>query len=79
MTAVFLSAVSEMAIVPESECRMPTLIGDLSCANRIDGPERVTTEPVAAAALRKDRRWVVGVLGTEGFEEFEWVMKSLEY
>jgi hypothetical protein len=51
----------------------------LSCANRIDGPERVTTEPVAAAALRKDRRWVVGVLGTEGFEEFEWVMKSLEY
>jgi hypothetical protein len=67
-----------MAIVPESECRMPTLIGDLSCAKRIDGPERVTTEPVAAAALRKDRRGVVGVLGAEGFEEFDWVIKSLE-
>ena len=77
--AVFLSAVSEIAIVPESECRMPTLIGDLSCAKRIDGPERVTTEPVAAAALRKDRRGVGGVLVTEGVEEFDCVMKSLEY
>ena len=32
INAMSFSDVSEMAIVPDSECRMPTLIGPLSCA-----------------------------------------------
>ena len=35
ISAVFFSAVSLMAMVPDSECRMPTLIGVLSCAKTL--------------------------------------------
>jgi hypothetical protein len=64
ISAVFLSAVSEIAIVPDRECSTPTLIGVLSCAKtRFEAvrPGSVTAAP-AAAALMKSRRWVIGVL-----------------
>jgi hypothetical protein len=44
-------------MVPDRECRMPTLIGDLSCAKRMldaVSPGNATAEP--AASLRTERR-----------------------
>src|SRR5690606_3919892 len=41
--------VSEIAIVPESECRIPILIGSLSCAEA--GAEIIDT-PIAPASSR---------------------------
>jgi hypothetical protein len=68
ISAVFFSAVSEMAIVPDSECSTPTLIGDLSCAKTMleaVRPGRDKAVP-AAAALMKSRRWVISILGYWG-------------
>jgi hypothetical protein len=69
ISAVFLSAVSEMAIVPDSECSTPTLIGVLSCAKTMleaVSPGSTTAEP-AAAALMKSRRWVMRILCVFGW------------
>src|SRR5262245_5380044 len=54
---------SLMAIVPESECRMPTLIGSLAWARRRWGTPRPAERPAPAArvVLRKLRRDSVGI------------------
>jgi hypothetical protein len=48
-------ALPEIAIVPESECSTPTLIGDLSCA-KTEAPGTAERSAVPAAALINERR-----------------------
>src|SRR5690606_26117575 len=68
--AVFLSAVSEIAMVPESECSTPTLIGDLSCANRmLDGVRPGKAAAVPAANFRMERRDVMEVSSSRAGSE----------
>src|SRR4029434_598536 len=54
INAVSFNAVSEMAIVPDSECSTPTLIGALSWPNaaRIDEALRAAAPPACMNCLR---------------------------
>ncbi len=54
---VSFSVVSLMAMVPESECRTPTLM--VSCALALENEERPKTRPAVAASQR--RRLIVAI------------------
>jgi hypothetical protein len=59
ISAVSFSAVSEIAIVPDSECRMPTLMVSAAKADKLVRPAAaIATESVAA--LMKLRRCMEG-------------------
>src|SRR5688572_18166501 len=55
ISATSLSDVSEIAIVPDSECRTPTLIGALPCA-KSEPPGTADNSAEPAAALMIERR-----------------------
>src|SRR3984957_18652462 len=60
MSITSFSVVSLIAMVPESECRMPTLIGPVACAaagwNAALAPPRAAKVTAAAPILPKRRR-----------------------
>jgi hypothetical protein len=58
ISAVSLSAVSEMAMVPDSECRMPTLMVSAATAGWVTKPAAASAM-VTAVALTKLRRCMV--------------------
>jgi hypothetical protein len=64
ISATFLSAVSEIAIVPDSECRMPTLMVSAACAPA--GRPIAAMEAESVRALTKLRRFMDGPLAVGG-------------
>jgi hypothetical protein len=59
ISAMSFSDVSEMAMVPDSECRMPTLMVSAAC--RVNGNRPLSIRALAARVdFSRGRRFIVG-------------------
>src|SRR3546814_18894532 len=62
ISAMSLSEVSEMAMVPDSECRIPTLMVSAACRVNVNRPLSIRAL-AARVVLIRGRRFIVWLLG----------------